>query len=414
MRIKKLLVSLLSTSVLIACSSAKTAAVATISPTSSHTPESTPTINQITPTATSTQLSESILKQQCREILPTFPAGIAPQGILVLSSPDGLSLLNFSQQTQREISGLIESVGTSPDRKWLSYSNAGSEKLLIESVDGELQAEVSLKQGWLTFNQGFWLDNEQLWFPVFPRIMQGEVAPMVIVNPLTGKQQEIPSDYPGIKQYQYDFSTSPGLHFGYSSVVFDPSLNLVIYPQEGDDGWYVVLWDRQSKKPIAKLPDGGLYGHMPLWIPDGNEFVVVARSDWDRPREWIMVSRDGEIRQLTHFEDLYAQFEIGIYASISPDGHYLAFGLSQGEDTNSDRPKPLIILDLKTGEAIDTCITFSFPEPIWSPDSRYLAVLSRESNKPSSIVVLDIEQNWATKMDAGPRAMPVGWLKSPE
>ena len=414
MRIRNFLVSLLSTLILIACSPAKTAVVPIISPISSHTPEPTPTINQITPTATNTQLSESILQQQCGEVLSTFPAGRVPEGILVLSSPDGLSLLNFSQQTQREISGLIEAVGTSPDRKWLSYSNAGSENLLIESANGEIQAQVPLKQGWLTFNQGFWLDNEQLWFPIFPRIQEGEVAPMVLVNPFTGKPQEIPSDYPGIKRYQFDFSTSPGLHFGYSSVVFDPSLNLVIYPQEGDDGWYIVLWDRQAEKMIAKIPDGGLYGHMPLWLPDGNKFVVVARPDWDSPREWIMVSPDGEIRQLTHFEDLYSQFEIGHYASVSPDGRYLAFGLSQGEDTNSDHPKPLIILDLKTGEAIDTCITFSFPEPTWSPDSQYLAVLSRESNKPSSIVILDIEQNWAAKVSEDPKAKPVGWLKSQE
>jgi hypothetical protein len=174
----------------------------------------TPTIDQITPTATSTQSSESILKKQCPEILSSLPANRVPAGILVLSSPDGLSLINFSQQTQREIPGLIDAVGTSPDRKWLSYDNAGSDKLLVESVDGQIQAQVPLKQGWLYFNQAFWLDNERLWFPVFPRIQEGEVAPMVIVNPFTGKQQEIPSDYPGIKQYQYDFSTSPGLHFG--------------------------------------------------------------------------------------------------------------------------------------------------------------------------------------------------------
>lgn len=399
--------------ILAACSSPDISTMTALPAVPSDVPEMTDTVNQATPEPTHTQLSESFLKQQCREMLPTFPDGKDPRGILVLSSPDGLSLLNFSQQTQRELPGSIDAVGISPDRKWLSYDNAASGKLLIKSANGEIQAQASLKQGWLTFNQGFWLDNEQLWFPVFPRIMQGEVAPMVIINPFTGKQQEIPSDYPGIKSYQYGFSTSPGLHFGYSSVVYHPSLNVVIYPQVADDGWYIVLWDRQAKKIVAKIPDGGLYGHMPLWLPDGKQFVVLARPDWDSPREWIMVSHKGEIRRLTHFEDVYAQFEIGLYASVSPDGHYLAFGLSQDADTNSDHPKQLIILDLKTGEAINTCIPFSFPEPIWSPDSQYLAVLSRDANNnPPPIVVLSIEQQWAAIVSKESKAKPVGWLEA--
>ena len=373
-----------------------------------------------TPVSTSTEFPNDVVKNQCFEILPALPPEITLPGILVLSKPDGLSLLKFNQQTRREIPGLIHGVGTSPDRKWLSYvfiAEDVEEKLVIESADGKIQAEVPTQQGWLIFDKALWLDKERLWFPVFPDLKRGQVAPTVVLNPFTGDQQELTSDYPDIEQYQIGFASSPRLHFGYSSVVYHPLLNLVIYPQLAEDGWYIVLWDRQFEKILVKIPDGGLYGHMPLWLPNGNHFVVVARRDWNSPREWLIVSQDGEIQQLTHFEDLYPQFEIGNYASVSRDGHYLAFGLSQNthnNDATSDDPKQLTILDLDTLEVFNTCITSSYPEPVWSPDSEYIAVLTRgPSKRPSSIVILNIKQVWAAKIEEDPKVIPVDWLKSP-
>ncbi|RPI89355.1 MAG: hypothetical protein EHM40_20955 [Chloroflexi bacterium] len=369
------------------------------------------------PTKTPVPTGIEPVKSQCFEVLPALPSEVALPGILVLSKPDGLSLLDFSQQTRREIAGLINAVSVSPNGKWLSYTFIAEdvdEKIVIESADGKIQTEIPTRQGWLIFDKVLWLDNERLWFPVFPEIRKGEIAPTVIINPFTGEQKQLSSAYPGIKRYQFGFATAPGLHFQYSSVVYHPSLNLVIYPEEGESGWYITLWDKQSGKVLARIPEGGLYGHLPMWFPDGSRFVVVARWNWDRPREWFEVSQDGGLRQLTHFEDSYADFDIGQYASLSPNGRYLAFGLSPTEDGGVTSLKELLILNMETLETINTCITLDYPAPVWSSDSQYLAVLTRRStNKPSGIAVLDIRQGWAAKISEEPKTHPMGWLESP-
>jgi len=400
---------------LAACSSSNiTMSPAKPSPIASFTPETMPQVIEQTPTLTSIP-SKNTMSDQCWSTLSNLSSEVTLPGKLVLSSPEGLSILDFNKQTRREIKELINYAAVSPNAESLSYSyqpQDEKEKLIIESNEGKIRAQVPVAQGWLTYYGMPWLDNERLWFSVFPDIMQGQVAHVVIINPFTGEQQELSSDYPGLERYQFGMANSPGLHFEYSSVVYNPSLQLVIYPQETEDGWYITLWDRQSQKVLAKLLDGGLYGHPPIWMPDGNQFVVVAKPDWDSPREWEMVSLDGDIRQLTHFKNLYTSFEIGGYASISPDGNYLAFGLSQNDDSNTTRPKQLVILNLKTLEAINTCVSFSNSTPVWSPDSIYIAVLTHNSsNKLSSAVILNIEHKWVANLSESLKAEPVGWMK---
>src|SRR5512147_670843 len=96
---------------LLSCS--KTPSITQLAP---ITATSTPVMTG-TPTVAVTQSSENILKNKCYEVLPTFPSGVIPNGILALSSPDGLSLLNFGQQTQRKITGTISTIGISPNKK---------------------------------------------------------------------------------------------------------------------------------------------------------------------------------------------------------------------------------------------------------------------------------------------------------
>jgi hypothetical protein len=378
-------------------------------------PATIPPLPTKTPIATSTQTPVTLAENHCFEILPELPSEGSLPGILVLSKTDGLSLLDFSQHTRRDISGSIQGIGISPNRKWLSYTlTAGdaSQKIVVESADGLIQAEVSSRQGWLILDKVLWLDNERLWFPVFPEIQREQVAPTLILNPFSGEQKQLPSEYPGIKRNPLGFATSPGLHFEYSSVVYDASLHLAIYPEYSDRGWYITLWDRQSEKALLKIPEGGMYRNLPMWLPDGSRFVVVARRNWDRPREWLEVSQTGELRQLTHFEDSHPDFEIGQYASLSPDGRYLAFGLSLTEDGGGNPNKELLVLNRETLEIFGTCMSFDYPAPVWSPDSQYLSVRTRDStNKPSDIVVLDIGQGWAANISEEPGTNPMGWLE---
>lgn len=366
---------------------------------------------------TSTPSPGTIVKDQCFDIPSTPSSEVSLPGILVLSSPDGLSLLNFNQQNQREIPGSIHAVGTSPNREWLSYSyttqdseNQIRTNLIVESADGQKQQQIPQNYQWaISGNTILWLDDQRLWFPV--REMDKNATTLVL-DPFTGEQQVLLPDFPNFVPYDSGPEHSSELYFGYSNAVYDSTLKLVIYPQLTEAGYPIVLWDQTTQKVLAKIPDEDLYKYLPLWLPDETGFVVVARPDWDHPKEWLLVSRTGEIRQLTSFDDLYPEFEIGEYASLSPNGQYLAFGLSQTKDGSDTYPKELHLLDLRTLETINTCILSHYTAPVWSPDSQYVAILSRNDSLQSA-VILDIKQGRATTLSSGPKSIPVGWLKAP-
>ena len=384
---------------LIACGPA-----AVTTPTVASSPSSTP---ELTTASTSSALIE-----RCAEVLPDFPEGSIPPGILVVHSPGELVLLNFHQQTQRTISGLFEGVSTSPNGKWLSYFVVDSNQieLIVESADGQKQAHLPFDSQAMVFDSIPWLDNERFWYPIWAGVdlSMDEYTynpPTVVLNPFTGERQELLPDYPDFApNIMHGFNKAIRLYFGSANVAYDPSLRYVVYAKFVDDAYYLVLWDRETKHELAKIPDTGFFQRLPLWLPDGTAFLAaVTNPDGNNLSEWFMVSLDGESRQLTHFGG-----GIGLNASLSLDGHYLAFGGFQNDPfTRMD----LIILDLQTLKAVNTCVKFDYPSPIWSPDNQYLAVQSWDVEKKQSFVaVVNPSQGWAVKVSNGINTEPSGWL----
>lgn len=377
----------------------------TSSPSSTLVP---PTVNNTaTPMPTNTPVA---VTERCVEILPAFPGGSVPPGTLVMdSSGKLLSLLNFRQNTQRTISVYHYAVSTSPNGKWLSYvtdvtdsSSDEQYKLIVESADGQKKAQVILDSNLIFWDLLPWLDNERMWFPVDTVDAN---PPTLLLNPFTGEQQLLTADYPNIHSYYYGPGSGPPLNFGYSNVSYDPSLRYVVYPLDVDDGMYIALWDRETRQIVAKVLGVGKNGPLPLWLPNGSGVVVAAQPAGYEPYEWFLMGKNGEIRRLTHFGDIYSKYGFSQTASLSPDGRYLAFGV-----------KGLTILDLQTLEVVNTCLKKTFYLPIWSPDSRYLAIHWDDNNKKQdSVLVLDFESGWAVTVfteeeGALYTVAPRGWL----
>lgn len=333
------------------------------------------------------------------------------EGILALKNPDQITIMDFNSGESNIIldKTVFSFSATSPDGKWLAYGyypETGNPRIVVVSADIQKKIEIPMGMGWLD-NLGTWLDNEHLSFPVW--FKQGMIAAMVLVDPFTGKQQEIPSDYPGLERYQLGFSAGAGLHFDYSSVVYDPSLKYVVYPETYVDGYYLTLWNRETKTVITRLLDGSGYGHLPVWLPDGSQVLVVARPQANKPKEWFYISLSGQSQQLTHFGDKLSEFYIQNNASVSPDGHYLAFGLSTQMNGNWWDAGQLVILDLRTQNVMETCIPLSTRDkPVWSPDSHYLAFTEPGSIHPAPVVLLDLEQHLAVQIDIDKE--PIGWM----
>ena len=380
-------------------------------PTSTMQPTKTikPTQIKIRNTSTPSIPPPSILNYTCIEIDPQLPTYAKLPGTLVLSGSTSY-LLNFAKGSLKEIPGAL-GYGVSPDGKWLSYViyEESSNWLFIQAENESPRKLFALENELLFFRTVPWIDKQHIAVNKFTGRRAGYIPPVVIINPFTGETQELPTDYPG---YLY-FDGLGGFNFGYASAVYDPSLNLVVYP-ESSTAAYIVLYDRQVKKALAKI-QGPNWGHLPLWFPDSLQFVIVTDLESttdpsDKMDTWFSVSRDGYVRQLTHFQDYFKYTSIE-NASISPDGHYLAFWLEV-------RPGPvqgqrLAVMDMETFEVTDYCIPGAYEgiddnTPVWSPDSRYIAVTNFYEVNSRQSILFDLQEEWAAYI--GREEIPVGWL----
>ena len=376
---------------------------------------------------------ESIVRFQSFEIASEAPLVAKPGGVLVVCDDSTIQLLRFTPEVKLEIiPGIADEIfclATSPDGKWIAYEQDFKETapgtgswLIVQSADGQQQKKVPRDPIWLNFGDYLWLDNQHLIFnnfinpPDVQRLLDDPAYPIVVVNPFTEEQIELSSDYPGLTLGD---GSAGEMGFAYSDVVYDPSLNLVIFPARDDEhNYYIMLWDRRSQTILAKVESQSRgFGHYPLWSPDATQFVVPvvnAMQGQHAIEEWYSVSRDGQVEQLTHFGDYFSDSDVGSASNWSPDGQKLAFWVDL-------RPSPcpglgLAILDVGTKQVTDTCLpgTADYaPPPIWSLDSRYIVI--RDASAPQiKTILVDLENGRAfditTLVGDSP---PIGWLVSP-
>ncbi len=396
-------------------------------PTSINTqPISTPSPMPDAPVPEKTILPpENILKFQPFEIAPELPQDVRPTEALVIWS-DPLQLLHFEPEVHLETIPAVDPdancLSASPDGKWLAYCPVSNDSptgqwLIVRSADGKQQKKVPLDLH-LDYlgSYGFpWLDNQHLAFlQIQPDNHPPEGYPIVIINPFNKEQSKLDSNYPGLQRSPS--GPAGNLDLGHSDVVYDPSLNLVIFPS-AIDGSYLVLWDRQSKAVLAKVD--GAVGYYPLWSPDAEQFVVPLLPPKESENiivEWFRVSRDGQVDQLTHFGDYFMSAEIDSEYRWSPDGRKLAFWLKVSPGLCSG--PNLAVLDISTRQVMDTCVSgqsgyAATPGPIWSLDSRYIVVVIQNLNVRQTILV-DTKRGQAFDItNITGDSLPIGWLVSP-
>lgn len=386
----------------------------------------TPSPTAVPPTATALQIPENIIKFQPFEITSGVPSATNPMEALALCGDFTIQLLHFASEVKLET--ILESSNDlyckaiSPDGKWIAYDQDSDESptgrwLIVESVDGQ-QKKIPSDEHWRDFGDYVWLDNQQLIFNDFsnpPDVQRSQTYPafpMVVVNPFTGKQTKLSSNY---SELHLGISgPASRLDFNYSDVVYDPSLDLVVFPSWGGEHNYIVLWDRREKTVLAKVEDqSGGFGDYPLWSPDAAQFVVPivnAIKGNHVIEEWYSVNRQGKVEQLTYFGDYFSDSDIS-FANWSPDGHKLAFWLNVFPS-----PCPnlrLAILDVTTKQVVDTCLpgssSYALP-PSWSLDSQYIVIRNYDAS-PVTTILVDSENGQAFDLTSliGD-TFPAGWL----
>lgn len=386
-------------------------------PSESDSPEihpSTPIINNKTPLPPANILRFQKFKLSDSAILDMTKAS----GKLVVLG-EQIKTLHFVPkiylETIQNIPPEFGCLSTSPDGRWLAYCQLSSDSptgqwLIVQSPNGQEVYNAPMDMNAIYFDSYLWLDNQNLIFPLVESNRRPQAYSMLVINPFVGEIFYLNSDYPSL-------SLPLGgnrMSLGYSDLVYDPSLDLVIFPSWTEDS-YIVLWNRQSSSILSKIK--GDVGKYPRWEPGAGYFAVPLRVSVDNENEieeWFLITREGEVEQVTHFGEYFTNSEIGSASNWSSDGQKLAFWL---DVSPSECPGlNLAILDLVTTMVENTCIPGSADHalpPIWSLDNQYIIVYN-VSNDPSQAIIINVSRSSyydVTSIAGGSR--PIGWLVTP-
>jgi hypothetical protein len=370
------------------------------------------------------------MRYQCLDIMDRPPKDYELNGILVNNSNDNLDAWLLNNDTgyavvsrfPREPGDRLLEFDVSPDRKHIMYQHNSAktdeQRLVVATADGKpIWSQVIDSYYWN------WFDNERLVGLLVPQI---GTPSLFLLNPFTGQRQELGVDYPDSRLFQND----PSAHWRYTNgglPIYDPTLTRALYPEcdsgcqekliQGEGGWPIALWDIETNQVIARIMTTDSYGDTPLWIPDGKQFIVATNIDPNErifsTSEFFAMSRDGELRQLTHFKDYYEDVDIPDSYSLSPDGKLVAFWITT--KPNQYEGARLAVLNIENGEVINYCIeSDGFLEPIWSPDGTQLLVDNdSQTQSKKRQVLLDFKHNYAAQIGEADHDRVVEWMITP-
>jgi hypothetical protein len=384
-----------------------------------------------TPADTST-VSPEAMSYQCLDITDHPPSDYILEGTIVFSNSDRTDAFLWNNDAKnvyrfpREDGDRFDYFDISPDRKHIVYLYIGNtqDKLVIATADGHpVWSEILMTDSY-SWN---WFDNEQLIGSVLPR---NGTPSLFLLNPFTDKKQELRVNYPDSKLFSDD-PIGQAFHWRFRNgglPVYDPTLTRVLYPEcgsqcqdrinKGNSEKPITLWNLETNQVIARVMTMDDYGDTPLWTPDGRQFILATNMSLDKNdfygSEFFAVSRDGEVKQLTHFIDSYEVVNISNSYSLSPNGKLLAFWIA----TSSNRYKGthLAVLNIETGDVINYCIqSFGSVYPIWSPDGTQVLVFIHDVQPQTipRVVLVDLMHHYAAQIAEASDAVPMGWMVSP-
>ena len=394
-------------------------------PTLTFTPFLTPTSTAVPETPDALQ---EALSADCQTNSPDLPQHTLSGHLILqkiheyfLFDLDSGRTTNFDLSTSEDY--YATDYSASRDGKWVVYvvNREKSRFGVIEPAKNILQHTAGQRIYWGKDNVEYvfgWFDDQHM-------IITRENQPFfstVVLNPWTGTEEAFSlSDVP-----EPESNMGAPLYFfnDQVNIMPDPSLEMLVYPRHEHDGAsYVTLWDRQSKQIVAKLRDLRPYFGVPLWSPDGADFIIsVSTKNSEDNRVWVYVnelfqiSRGGQIRQLTHFGKFLTWDHIW-KTSRSPDGRYLVFQVDyKSDDQTLSR---YLVMDLGTGGITPMCFDSSelwgsispSNSVVWSPDSQYFALFQLDKDGYGKTILANPRtgQSYRIKDDL----FPVGWLVNP-
>jgi hypothetical protein len=321
--------------------------------------------------------------------------------------------------------GLLEQV--SPDGKYLAfvhYDSSGDNKFLgILDSNGRLVNDISLfiDGGWQSYFD--WLNPRQI------RIVAAyEKVETRLLDPFTKLHSPLKNNWDNayspanpyedkIPDWKFDSRATKTFDVYGANVLYDPTVTRVIFPK--DDG-FVSLVNAETETELSSARFNE-WGRLPRWSQNGEYLTIVNREG--NTDEFHLISRDGgEFQKITNLASVFDGATIPDYA-WSPNSNKIAFWLNPdaGELKDGEHSE-LAILDIPSGQVTRLCIqgissnahepwTMNHPEPIWSPDGRYIMFTQWDDPavpKNYNVLVIDTQTGAVEKISEN--TAPIGWM----
>lgn len=391
-----------------------------------------PTATVVTATPSPTPLPQ--VKTQCatsnQESSPSDLEGVivlAKTGHQLNFSP-GFYLMNAGSQHIFYTDNLSIVEKIAPDGKHLAYTYdtpAGIKAFMrVLDSNGKLLTEFEPYYDRLWAHYFSWQNEQQL------RIVTTNFndAYVHLVNPFAQELTLLKTDWEGayrpaepfrdpVADWKFDRKATEISYVYGANILYDPTLTRVVFPKEGGN---VALVDVQSSKELAHANFED-WGSLPSWSPNGQYLTILNHEDL--VDNFYLVSRDGdEFERITDFASEFDYVSVPEY-TWSPDNQRIAFWLRLEDDEHLDGAQSeLAILDTSSKQVTRLCIegisniayeplSMNHPEPIWSPDGRYIMITQWDdpaAPKGYYVLIVDTETGFIEKISEN--TAPVGWM----
>ncbi len=322
-----------------------------------------------------TEPASTILSEDGTQLLLTFEEIVPSMGL-----SKEVIIFDLENQEKTMIQSSIKS--------WISIWNWSS--------DGQLKYLISLDQ--------------------IPSV--GETRKYAIVTVASG-QTEIVEEILDLSDYIFNdtvlyseiASTSPNQNFVIYNTYNDQENSIVFRDLQADS----VIWQHQGKLIGTSFPQPSFLTPDPIW---GNENVIFSgyiNNNQNRKEGIFSLTYDGQIQHLVDYATLGRDNErywIPRYLNLSPNEHYINFGVSQSTDKPPRNKGPGFILDTETLEVYKICVTDGiFIDGKWISENQIVYRIQQNDGR-QSLYLLDV-LSWTSQiifeMELGDVVNILGW-----
>lgn len=398
----------------VACTSANLTTQPTIEPAPAK-----PVLSPVATTLAHDPLLSSVI-QNCLTVQPTISGDVNLSGKLIVNSNSAFSIVSLPGFEIKPLPESFWPVLISPDRKRIAVLEWDEPfqytRLVILNAKGQSVMSFDWEAEWEIPTQ--WVNPDNL------LVRTSDLSSPVLLNVVTGEKQQIVFPY-GNEVYVSDVTGPEREKF----IIYNSTMTKVFYENKGrvfilrdmDSSENLVLWARHSH----------LVWPSPAWSPNSDWIAFTFGNANIEDLYLVDAVGFSEVR-LTDFDSLYNR-PLKVFVdniNWAFDGKSLAIHLkiqkqesqSQPEtyvsedrlltvrnlgNLNSEYPEMPASLRLEDVQIIDYCLTNSAGS-VWSPDSRYIALASGNSNDRITTIIIDVKDQKIYKIMDG--YIPVGWL----